>query len=209
VKEDRFDLSLPGTFMVSNALVAITIADILEIPRKNLIEGIKSLEYIPGRMEEIKTGKNFRVIVDYAHEKLSMKSLITNLKQMAEGKNVIVVFGSEGGGRDKSKRKEMAEMVATYADYAVVSDTDPYDEDPQSIVEEIGRHLSSFGWSKDEQYFLIADRRLGIRKALSLARDGDIVVCTAMGAQKTMIRENGVAYPWDDREVVQEELLRV
>lgn len=209
VKEDRFDLSLPGTFMVSNALVAITIADILEIPRKNLIEGIKSLEYIPGRMEEIKTGKNFRVIVDYAHEKLSMKSLITNLKQMAEGKNVIVVFGSEGGGRDKSKRKEMAEMVATYADYAVVSDTDPYDEDPQAIVEEIGRHLSGFGWSKDEQYFLIPDRRLGIRKALSLARDGDIVVCTAMGAQKTMIRENGVAYPWDDREVVQEELLRV
>lgn len=209
VKEDRFDLSLPGTFMVSNALAAIAIADILEIPRKKTIEGIHALTYIPGRMEEIQTSKGFRVFVDYAHEKLSMKSLIVNLKQMASGKNVIVVFGSEGGGRDKSKREQMADVVAHYADYAVVSDTDPYDEDPQSIVDEIGLHLTGFGWHKDSQFFLIPDRREGIRKALSLAKKGDIVVCTAMGAQKTMIRGNGKAYPWDDREVVQEELERV
>lgn len=209
VDQDRFDLSLPGTFMIPNALVAITIADLLHVSRKKISEGIHSLSYIPGRMEEIKTNKNFRVFVDYAHEKLSMRSLISNLKQMAQGNKVIVVFGSEGGGRDKSKRKDMAEVVSELADYAVVSDTDPYEEDPELIVEEIGQHLSDLGWKRDQHYFLISDRRSGIRKALSLAQSGDIVVCTAMGAQKTMIREKGIAYPWDDREVVREELLRV
>ncbi len=209
VNQDRFDLSLPGTFMIPNALVAITIADLLDVPRKKVSEGIHSLSYIPGRMEEIKTNKDFRVFIDYAHEKLSMRSLITNLKQMAQGNKVIVVFGSEGGGRDKSKRKDMAEVVAELADYAVVSDTDPYDEDPDLIVEEIGQYLAESGWRRDQQYFLISNRRSGIRKALSLAQSGDIVVCTAMGAQETMIRENGKAYPWSEREVVREELLRV
>lgn len=209
VDQDRFDLSLPGTFMIPNALVAISIADLLHVPRKKISEGIHALSYIPGRMEEIKTNKNFRVFVDYAHEKLSMRSLISNLKQMAQGNKVIVVFGSEGGGRDKSKRKDMAEVVSELADYAVVSDTDPYEEDPELIVEEIGQYLAEYGWKRDHQYFLISDRRSGIRKALSLAQSGDIVVCTAMGAQKTMIREKGIAYPWDDREVVREELLRV
>lgn len=209
VDQDRFDLSLPGTFMIPNALVAIAIADLLQVPRKKISEGIHALSYIPGRMEEIKTNKDFRVFVDYAHEKLSMRSLITNLKQMAQGNKVIVVFGSEGGGRDKSKRKDMAEVVSLLADYAIVSDTDPYDEDPELIVEEIGQYLTEYGWKRDEQYFLVSDRRFGIRKALSLAQTGDIVVCTAMGAQKTMIREKDIAYPWDDREVVREELLRV
>lgn len=209
VDQDRFDLSLPGTFMIPNALVAITVADLLFVPRKKVAEGVHSLSYIPGRMEEIKTNKNFRVFVDYAHEKLSMRSLITNLKQMAQGNKVIVVFGSEGGGRDKLKRKDMAEVVSELADYAVVSDTDPYDEDPELIVEEIGQYLAEAGWKRNEQFFLISDRRLGIRKALSLAQSGDIVVCTAMGAQETMIRENGKAYPWSEREVVREELLRV
>jgi UDP-N-acetylmuramoyl-L-alanyl-D-glutamate--2,6-diaminopimelate ligase len=209
VDQDRFDLSLPGTFMIPNALVAITIADLLNLPRKKVSEGVHSLTYIPGRMEEIKTNKDFRVFIDYAHEKLSMRALITNLKQMAQGNKVIVVFGSEGGGRDKSKRKDMAQVVAELADYAVVSDTDPYDEDPDLIVEEIGQHLAESGLRRDEQYFLISNRRSGIRKALSLAQSGDIVVCTAMGAQETMIRENGKAYPWSEREVVREELLRV
>lgn len=209
VDQDRFDLSLPGTFMIPNALVAIAVGDLLQVSRKKISEGIHTLSYIPGRMEEIKTNKGFRVFVDYAHEKLSMRALITNLKQMAQGNKVIVVFGSEGGGRDKSKRKDMADVVSELADYAVVSDTDPYDEDPELIVEEIGQYMAEHGWKRDENYFVISDRRSGIRKALSLAQLGDIVVCTAMGAQKTMIREKNIAYPWDDREVVREELLRV
>lgn len=209
VDQDRFDLSLPGTFMIPNALVAITVGDLLQVSRKKISEGIHTLSYIPGRMEEIKTNKRFRVFVDYAHEKLSMRALITNLKQMAQGNKVIVVFGSEGGGRDKSKRKDMADVVSELADYAVVSDTDPYDEDPELIVEEIGQYMAEHGWRRDENYFVISDRRSGIRKALTLAQSGDIVVCTAMGAQKTMIREKNIAYPWDDREVVREELLRV
>ncbi|MFZ2152241.1 MAG: cyanophycin synthetase, partial [Minisyncoccia bacterium] len=184
-------------------------ADLLQVPRKKISEGIHTLSYIPGRMEEIKTNKGFRVFVDYAHEKLSMRALITNLKQMAQGNKVIVVFGSEGGGRDKSKRKDMADVVSELADYAVVSDTDPYDEDPELIVEEIGQYMADHGWKRDGNYFVVSDRRSGIRKALSLAQSGDIVVCTAMGAQKTMIREKNIAYPWDDREVVREELLRV
>ncbi len=209
VGQERFDVSLPGTFMVPNALVAVAIGDLLSLDRKKIALGIHELTYIPGRMEEIKTQKPFRVFVDYAHEKLSMRSLLSNLKAMAQGGRVIVVFGSEGGGRDKSKRKDMAEVVSELATFAVVSDTDPYDEDPQLIVEEIGQYLADSGWKRDEQYFVISDRRLGIRKALSLARTGDIVVCTAMGAQETMIREKGIAHPWSDREVVKEELLRV
>ncbi len=208
VGPDRFDLQMPGTFMIPNALAAVTVALHLGIDSASTIKGIHAVDYIPGRMEEINTTLPFRVFVDYAHEKLSMRLLIENLKMMAQGGKVIVVFGAEGGGRDKGKRKEMADVVAQNADYAVVSDTDPYEEDPQMIVEEIGTYLEANNWKRDVQFFLISDRRQGIRKALILTTARDIVVCTAMGAQETMVTKNGTI-PWSDREVIKEELVRL
>ncbi len=206
VDTTRYDLSVAGTFMIPNALAAITVGKHLHLDTNLVTEAIHDVKHIAGRMQEVKTYTDFRVFVDYAHEKLSMKALLTNLKAMAEGKRVIVVFGAEGGGRDKSKRIEMSEVVSLHADYAVVSDTDPYDEDPTLIVEEIGQHLRSFGMVKDENYFLVPDRRSGIYKALTLAQSGDIVVCTALGAQESMARENGTFIPWNEVAVVQEEL---
>lgn len=206
VDTTRYDLSVAGTFMIPNALAAIAVAKHLHLDMAGVSEAIHNVKHIAGRMQEIKTTTGFRVFVDYAHEKLSMKALLTNLKAMAEGKRVIVVFGAEGGGRDKSKRKDMSEMVSLYADYAVVSDVDPYDEDPVFIVEDIGQYLGSFGMVKDKNYFLISDRRRGIYKALTLAQPGDIVVCTALGAQESMARENGTFLPWNDVRVVEEEL---
>jgi len=209
VDTTRYDLSVAGTFMIPNALAAIAVAKHLYLDMARVSEAIHNVKHIAGRMQEIKTTTGFRVFVDYAHEKLSMKALLTNLKAMAEGKRVIVVFGAEGGGRDKSKRKDMSEVVSLHADYAVVSDTDPYDEDPMFIVEDIGQYLGSFGMVKDKNYFLISDRRRGIYKALTLAQPGDIVVCTALGAQESMARENGTFLPWNDVRVVEEELTRL
>lgn len=208
VGSERFHLSTVGNFNVYNALPAVIIGQLLNIPMEKIRQGLANLKTIPGRMELIDLGQNFRVLVDYAHEKVSMNAVLDTAKNLAEKNKVIVLLGAEGGGRDKSKRAAMGEAAAKKANHVVVSNVDPYDDDPKEILEDIAKACEQFGKSRNQNLFVIEDRREGIAKALSLAKEGDVVVITGKGAEQSMIISNK-KIPWDDREVVREELQKL
>jgi UDP-N-acetylmuramoyl-L-alanyl-D-glutamate--2,6-diaminopimelate ligase len=202
---EPFALAVLGAFNVYNALPAVAVAKSLHIPIDRIRVGLANLKVIDGRMQKIEEGQNFTVIVDYAHEKVSMNAVLDTAKNMAAGRKVIVLLGAEGGGRDKAKRAHMGEAAAKKADYVIVSNVDPYDDDPQEIIHDIANAAVAAGKIIGQNLFREPDRRKGIAKALNLAQPGDIVLITGKGAEQSMII-GGQTIPWDDRVVVKEEL---
>lgn len=208
VKNHQYHLNILGKFNIYNALPAIALGEALQIPYEKISEGIKNLKVIPGRMEQINEGQNFTVIVDYAHEKVSMNAVLDTARNMAGKNKVIVLLGAEGGGRDKVKRGLMGEAAGKKADFVICSNVDPYEDDPIPIVEDIANASEQFGKVRNQNLFVIEDRRDGIAKALSLAKPSDIVLVTGKGAEQTMIID-GKSIPWDDRLVTREELKKL
>ena len=201
----RFHLGILGDFNIANALPAIIIARELGISDADIARGLADLKIIPGRME-IMQHEPFVVIVDYAHEKMSITNVLETAKKIRKlGAKTIILLGAEGGGRDKSKRPIMGEIAAKLADYLICSNVDPYDDDPTPIVEDIAVAAEAHGMVRNQNLFVIEDRRLGIRKALELAKPGDVVLITGKGSEQSMIID-GKSLPWDDRVVVREEI---
>jgi len=209
VLDSNFELSISGKFNIYNALPGIAIARLAKINDEEIAKGLKDLSVIPGRMERINEEQNFITVVDYAHERESMTNVLQTAQniKLASAK-IIVLLGAEGGGRDKAKRPIMGEISAKLADYVVVSNVDPYEDDPTEIVEDIAIASEKFGKKRNENLFVIEDRREGIRKAISLAKENDVVIITGKGAEQSMII-GGKKIPWDDRLVVREELKRL
>jgi len=117
-------------------------------------------------------------------------------------------LGAQGGGRDKAKRTVMGEIAGRYADYIILTNEDPYDEDPGQILSDIKSGISNFKFQISNLYEII-DRREAIKKALSLAQAGDIVILTGKGGEVWMCVENGKKIPWNESDVVKEELKNV
>lgn len=200
----EFAIDILGKFNIYNALPAIIIARIFGISDEHIKEGLTGLKIIPGRMEKIDEGQDFTVIVDYAHEKESMTNVLSTANAMKSGDTkIIVIIGSEGGGRDKAKRPIMGELAAKMADYVIVSNVDPYDDDPKTILEDIAVSSERHGKIRGKDLFVIEDRKEGIRKAILLASRNDIVLVTGKGAEQSMIIQ-GKAVLWDDRKIVRE-----
>ncbi len=204
-----FKIGLVGQFNVYNALPAIVLGYWAGLEPDLIKKGLAGLITIPGRMELINESQNFEVYVDYAHERQSLTNVLTSAQnRKAQGARVIVLLGAEGGGRDKTKRPAMGEVAAHLADYVVVSNVDPYYDDPGPILEDIAEAAEVFGKIRDENLLVIEDRREGIRAALKLAQPGDIVIITGKGAEQSIII-GGVSSPWDDRVVVRDELQKI
>ncbi len=205
-----FSLQIPGFFNVSNAVAAVAVGRALGMSIEQCAPGIAALSGVPGRMEKIDMGQPFSLWVDYAHEKESMGGLLDTLRAMrtSPDQKIIVLLGAEGGGRDKRKRPIMGEQVGRLADYVVVSNVDPYEDDPTPICEDIAVAAEAAGKQRNENLFVIEDRRAGIAKALTLARPGDLVAITGKGAEQSIVI-GGKSAPWDDRTVVREELSKV
>lgn len=204
-----FALAIPGAFNVGNALPAIIISRLAHITDDAMRAGLEALTVIPGRMEKIDEGQSYTVFVDYAHEGESMRGVLeTAISMRAPGKRIIVLLGAEGGGRDKAKRPIMGRLAGAMADYVVVSNVDPYEDDPKEILEDIALAAQAAGKRRDADLFVIEDRRAGIEKALSLASPGDIVLITGKGAEQSIVID-GKSSPWDDRVVVREELRKL
>ncbi|MEK7501024.1 MAG: UDP-N-acetylmuramoyl-L-alanyl-D-glutamate--2,6-diaminopimelate ligase [Patescibacteria group bacterium] len=209
VRGEMYRLGIMGIFNVYNALPAVVIGHEVGLSADTIRKGLADLKLIPGRMELIDQGQDFTVIVDYAHEKESMKALLETAAAMkSPSAKVIVLLGAEGGGRDKAKRPIMGQLSAQMADVVIVSNVDPYDDDPKQILEDIAVPAEKFGKIRSQNLFVIEDRRRGIIRALELARPGDIVLITGKGAEQSMIIKER-RLEWDDREVVREELRRL
>ncbi len=207
VNNIKYRIFLLGEFNVYNALPAIIISKMFEIPEEKIKEGLENIKLVPGRMEKIDVGQDFNVLVDYAHEAKSMNALLDTINALKrKTAKIIVLLGAEGGGRDPTKRPAMGKIAAQKADFIVVTNVDPYEEDPLKIIEDIARAAEKAGKEREKNLFLIEDRRKAIRKALSLAQKDDWVLITGKGAEQSMIIKSK-HIPWDDRKVVKEELI--
>ncbi len=204
VGNKKYRLNILGKFNAYNALAAIAVGKSQCISEEKIAEGLAGVKLVEGRMEVIDEGQNFKVIVDYAHEPMSLTELFTSLRQMVGEKKVIAVVGSDGGGRDKGKREKMGEIAGRLADLVVITDVNCFDEDPREIAEMLAIGARKAGKKDGLDLFIEVDRKSGIEKAISLAAVGDAVVITAKGTEPCVCVSGGRKIPWDDRGVARE-----
>jgi UDP-N-acetylmuramoyl-L-alanyl-D-glutamate--2,6-diaminopimelate ligase len=189
-------IPLPGKFNISNALAALTLTNALGLPFNRVIEGIESLSLIRGRVEKIDAGQNFTVIVDYAHTDDSLRKLYETFSTSRK----VAVLGSTGGGRDTWKRPVLGKIADEYCDEIIITNEDPYDEDPITIINEVASGVTN------HMPTIIFDRREAIRKAISLAGPGDTVLITGKGTDPYIMGSHGTKEVWDDATIAKEEL---
>ena len=191
--------ALPGEYNIDNMVAAATTAYVLGVDLTDIMEGAANLEAVPGRFERVETGKEYDVIVDYAHTPDGLEKFLQAARAIAKNR-VILVFGATGD-RDKGKRPIMGEIAARLADRIILTDEESYNEDPAAIRREVFEGIESAkGTAKTTE---VADRREAIKKALDVAKTGDMVLITGMGHEKFRI-ENGKKIPWNDADVVRE-----
>lgn len=197
------DFKLPGDFNVSNALAAAAVTISLQVPLELVKKGIETSSSIAGRFEHIHRGQKYSIIVDYAHTPESLEHLLALYRSLTPGR-LFVVFGATGGGRDKAKRPIMGQIAEQNADYIILTDDDPYEEDEITIIEDIARGMTR---QEGKSFWEIPDRREAIRLALTLAKEGDCVVVAGKGCEEIMI-VRGKKIPWSDKKVIEELLDR-
>jgi UDP-N-acetylmuramoyl-L-alanyl-D-glutamate--2,6-diaminopimelate ligase len=154
-------------------------------------------------MERIEAGQPYRVVVDYAHTADSLAKVLSVLRPLTAGR-LIAVFGS-AGERDRVKRPQMGKVAADLADFAVVTDEDPREEDAMSILREIAAGAEAAGAREGERFVCVVDRREGIRTALEMAREGDVVLLAGKGHEQSIFIGKQ-KLPWDEPTVARETL---
>jgi UDP-N-acetylmuramoyl-L-alanyl-D-glutamate--2,6-diaminopimelate ligase len=192
-----------GKFNAYNMLAALTTLSALKLDLAQA--GACALRGIPGRQEWIKQGQNFKIMVDYAPEPESLTQLYIALKELSR-KRLIHVLGSCGGGRDVARRPVLGKMAGETADLVIITNEDPYDDDPQMIIDNVAQGALETGKELNKNLFKYLDRRKAIKKALSEAKEGDLVLITGKGSEQFICVANEKKIPWDDRTVVKEEL---
>lgn len=191
--EHRVRISLLGRFNIENALAAYTAGHAVGIDTQLVLGVLASRRNVPGRLEEIPTGRGWRLFVDYAHTDDALTNVLTTLRPFAEGR-LIVVFGC-GGNRDQTKRPLMGAAVARLADAAILTSDNPRREDPRQIIEQVRAGFG--GWTA---YEIHEDRTEAIDAAIRMARDGDVVLIAGKGHETTQELANTIV-PFDDRQV--------
>ena len=207
----KFSTKLFGKFNVYNSLAAIAVAQSQNISLETSCLALEKVTGVAGRMEFVETGKDFKVLVDYAPEPESMKQLFETIKThqlVAQGK-IIHVFGSCGGGRDVSRRPVLGKLSATNADLLVVTNEDPYDDDPNTIIDQVAEGALQTGKVIGQNLFKILDRREAIKFALSQAQADDLVLLTGKGCEQAICIANNCKIKWDEREVARELLQEI
>jgi UDP-N-acetylmuramoyl-L-alanyl-D-glutamate--2,6-diaminopimelate ligase len=186
------DSPLRGRFNVENALGAVAAGLLLDLDEDEIAAGIASARDVPGRFEIVDEGQPFAVVVDYAHTPDSLRNVLSAARDLAQGR-VVVVFGA-GGDRDRTKRAPMGAVAAELADVVLVTSDNPRSEDAIAVIQDV---LQGTGTDVE----IDPDRRSAIRRALSLAEPGDVVVVAGKGHEQGQ-EIAGVIHPFDDREVV-------
>ncbi len=206
-KGSDFKLNTLGKFNIYNALPAIILGERYGLDFTQIQDGLSGLSLIPGRMEEIKEGQDFKVIVDYAHEKLSMNNLLDTAKNLKKDDNnkIIIVLGGDGGGRDEQRLYDMGKAVGEKADMVIVSNSDPYFDDEMTLSKKISDEAVRAGKVYNENLFILLDRGEAIKKAVELAKKDDIVLLATRGSLNTMSIK-GKKVSSDDRLIAREVL---
>jgi len=202
--------NLPGAFNAGNVLASLLVVSALtKIPVRELCPLCPKLLPVRGRMTAVTKGQSFEVLVDYAHTPSSFRTIFPPLRKRLDSsgntrRRIISVFGS-AGERDTQKRAEQGKIAAMYSDIIVLTDEDPRGEVPMDILDEIAKGIYAHGvyaenpalFKQDENLFLIPDRPSAIRKAFSLAREGDLVLLLGKGHENTIIYKDRII-PYDE-----------
>jgi len=207
VGTEDFKTNLIGKFNIYNCLAAICVARHFGLSMEQCQQALAKVTGVPGRMELIKEGQDFTVLVDYAHDPASFEGLFKTLK-MFEKKHIIHVFGSAGGVRDHAKRPVLGRLSGEHADITIITDEDSYDEPTEKILNEIAAGAISAGKIENENLFKIPDRREAIKFACQMAQPGDLVLITGKGTEQS-IKSGGKEMQWDDRVVTREILKEI
>ena len=200
--DHTFNTSLVGRHNIYNIIGCGYMAEQFGVAPHEMVEGVKNLTEILGRGQKITLDKNdphfstqdFTAIVDYAHTTNSLEAIYNAF----EHERKICVLGNTGGGRDKWKRPEMGKIADTYCSHIILTNEDPYDEDPMQIVNEMKEAISI---TKTE---IIIDRQEAIQKAINLAQKDDVVIITGKGTDPYIMIEDGKKIPWSDADVTRE-----
>jgi UDP-N-acetylmuramoyl-L-alanyl-D-glutamate--2,6-diaminopimelate ligase len=208
---------LPGAYNSGNVLAALlAVSGLLNLPVREIALFVKKLKPVRGRMTSVDMRQNFEVVVDYAHTPSSLQTIFPPLRSRLNktGGRIISLFGS-AGERDTQKRAEQGKVAAIYSDIIILTDEDPRGENPMDILEEIAEGATAGNTScektaetdssaekhidfiRGENLFLIPDRPVAIRKAFSLAREGDLVLLLGKGHENSIIYADHVM-PFDE-----------
>ena len=195
----RVKLHTPGLFSVYNAIASALCAHALGIPFDKICESLLTATGVKGRVEVVPTGRNFTVIIDYAHTHDGLVNIISALKASLEGR-LVVLFGC-GGDRDRTKRPLMAKAVASGADFAIVTSDNPRTENPADIIKDILPGISESA----TPYLVIENRREAIFHAIQTALPGDLILLAGKGHETYQILATETIH-FDEREVVADAL---
>jgi UDP-N-acetylmuramoyl-L-alanyl-D-glutamate--2,6-diaminopimelate ligase len=193
----RATLKIPGMFSVYNGLATISAAMLLKIDIEHAASALKTFEGVKGRAEVVPTGRDFTVLIDYAHTPDALENIISSVRGFTN-KRVVTLFGC-GGDRDKKKRPMMGEIAAKLSDFVIVTSDNPRTEEPGDIISDILVGLEKI----KKPYRVIENRREAIYWALESAKSGDVLILAGKGHETYQIFGTEKIH-FDEREVVAE-----
>ncbi len=190
------EIDIPGKFSVYNSLTAIAVCRHFDVPAEDIKKALKVAK-VKGRIEMVKVSDDFTFMIDYAHNAMSLESLLDTLRDYDPGR-LVTVFGC-GGNRSRTRRFEMGEVSGRLADFTVITSDNPRFEEPQAIIDDIITGIEK----TDGAYIAICDRKEAIRYAIEHGRAGDVIILAGKG-HETYQEIKGVKYDMDDRVLITE-----
>jgi len=190
------EIDIPGKFSVYNSLCAIALCRHFGVKEEAIKKSLREVK-VRGRVELIPISDKFTLMIDYAHNAMSLESLLTTLKEY-QPKRLVCLFGC-GGNRAKSRRYEMGEVSSRLADLTVVTSDNPRFEEPEDIINDILVGVKR-GPGK---YVTIIDRKEAIKYCIDNAEEGDVIVLAGKGHEDYQ-EIRGVKYHMDERELIQD-----
>ena len=192
------EIDIPGKFSVYNSLTAIAVCRHFQVPAEKIKEALIQAK-VKGRIEMIKVSDEFTLMIDYAHNAMSLESLLTTLKEY-NPKRLVCLFGC-GGNRSKDRRYEMGEVSGRLADLTIITSDNPRFEEPQDIIDDIKTGIGR----TDGKYVEICDRKEAIKYAIANGQPGDVIVLAGKGHEDYQ-EIRGVKHPMDERVLIAEVL---
>lgn len=190
------DVPIPGMFTVHNALAAAAVCRHFDIPSDAIYDGLNEVK-VKGRVESVKVPGNYTLLIDYAHNAVSMENILTTLREYDPGR-IVTLFGA-GGNRPRDRRFEMGEISGRLSDLSVITEDNSRFEDVNDIINDIITGIKK----TDGKYVTIPDRTEAIRYCIENAQDGDIIVLAGKGHEDYQDK-NGKKTHYDEREVIAE-----
>ncbi len=200
-----FALNLPGEFNAANAAFASAIANVLGVSMENCASALAGFAGIAGRMQFVPNKKQIQIIVDYAPEPIDLENALRGLQNIPH-KRIIHVFGSTGGHRDVGKRFEFGEISARHAQVIILTNDDVYESDPEKIIADIHKGIENTppAEKKAVEIFDVPERKQALKKALDLARPGDIIIATGKGSERFLVLPGNRRIAWDEVKIFED-----